>query len=309
MNITHKNPASGIKITWISIFSNILLAIAKCILGVIANSKALIADGFHSIFDISSDLIALFGLKIAVRPEDKNHLYGHHKFSSLCTLMISLSLVFFCGLLIYNSIHGWWHHEPIVPTALSLFVTGLSVLIKEALFWRTRFIAQKIGSRLLMANAWHHRADSLSSILVFCTLAIIIFGGEKYAFLDSLMGIGLAIYLGYQAIRLGKSGIDDLLDTAPKITVINDIREHILETPGALGYHKFRVRMVGDLLEVDLHLQVDGQTTVEAGHKIASEVKQNILHQHGEVLDVLVHVEPASERHLQPRGIHYKENQ
>lgn len=291
------------QITWLSIFINIILALSKCFLGVWGHSRALLADGFHSILDLSSDFVTLFGLKMAQKPEDKTHHYGHHKFGTLSTLFISALLLVFCLGLIHTSIKALLVGVKQSPDWTVLIAAAISVISKEILYWRTLVIGKKADSRLLIANAWHHRADSLSSLVVFITVVLILLGGEKFYWLDSATGILLSLYLGWEGGKLVVEASADLLDTAPSSEVVDEIRKHIIPTPGAIAYHNFRVRRVGDLLEVDLHLQVDPNMTVEESHAVASQVKQNILKQHANVYNVLVHVEPATKPHLKEKGI------
>lgn len=294
----------GISVTCLSILLNLFLAGLKGAVGIVAHSWALVGDAFHSVLDLSTDLAALFGLKMATRPEDETHHYGHYKFSSLSLLFISLVLLGGCVGLIYTCITRMAHHSLVLPGMAAIWVAAASIAVKEFLFWRTLLVARRLRSKVLHANAWHHRADSFSSLLVFVSLLVIAFNGSDWLFLDKVLGIMLGCFLGYQSVFLLYQACQDLLDAAPGKEIINDIREHIVPTPGVVGYHAFRVRPAGDLYEVDLHLQVDGDKTVKEGHEIAARVRQNILAQHEEVLDVLVHVEPAEDRHLKEKGIH-----
>lgn len=268
------------------------------------NSKALIADGLHSLVDLSTDLAALVGLKMASKPQDENHPYGHHKFSSLSTLFISATLLLFCAVLIYTSLKGLVEGLPVSPEWPALLAAGLSLVVKEWLFWRTRAIAKAEKSQLLMANAWHHRTDSISSLLVFVALLAVAFGGQQLSFLDKSVGIILGAWMGVEGMKMLLGACNDLLDTAPKEEIINDLREHVMAVEGVRAYHQFRVRRVGDMLEADVHIQVDASLTVEAGHDLATRVRALILENHPEVVDLLVHVEPAVDEHIKDAGVH-----
>ena len=292
------------QITWIGLWLNLLLGAAKTVAGWLLGSKALIADGMHSLLDLGSDIVVLFGLAMARRPEDANHLYGHHKFVSLAKLFIGFLLVVFSGLLVYTSVLGMREPAPAMknPAAAMLFAV-VSILLKEALFWWTRLVAKRLKSDLLMANAWHHRLDSLSSIGVAVALCGVWLGGDTWAFLDGAVSLVLGCYLLFEGGKIFSRACSDLLDAAPEREIIEDLREHILPTPGAMAYHDFRVRRIGDFFEVDLHLQVDPNLTVEAGHAIARNVKNRIIQKHPEVTKVLIHVEPANQDHVIKRGI------
>jgi len=297
------NQKLGKNITWLSVIINIFLSIFKCALGIFSHSQALIGDGLHSLSDLITDITALISFKISYKPEDENHHYGHYKFSSLGALFIAAILLIFCIILVITSIKSLFTGGGELPEWPALAAALISIILKEWLYWKTKHIAHKLKSRVLMANAWHHRADSFSSVFVLLAIAFAMIGGEHWLFLDKVVGLFLGAYLGFQSIKILYQASEDLLDKAPEKEMINDIREHILPTPGAIGYHQFRARRIGDLFEVDLHLQVDPNISVEEGHIIASKVKENILKQHSEVLDVLVHIEPANPLHLKEKGI------
>ncbi|PWU04721.1 MAG: hypothetical protein C5B43_04250 [Verrucomicrobia bacterium] len=301
-NLTNKK--LGENITWLSVIINIFLSILKCILGIFAHSQALIGDGLHSLSDLITDITALISFKISFKPEDENHHYGHYKFSSLGALFISAFLFLFCIALIVTSIKSLFTGGGELPEWPALAAALISIIFKEWLYWKTKKIAHQLKSRVLLANAWHHRADSFSSLFVLLAIIVAMIGGENWLFMDKVVGLFLGAYLAFQSIKLLYHSSEDLLDKAPEHTMINDIREHILPTPGVIGYHQFRARRIGDLFEVDLHLQVNPNISVEEGHIIASHVKENILQQHAEVLDVLVHIEPANPQHLKEKGIY-----
>lgn len=307
MDLESNNHTLSLKITWWGFFINLALGILKFSVGVWGHSKALVGDALHTFLDLSSDMMTLFGLKMAAKPEDSGHLYGHHKFASLSELLISLLLILFSLGLTYTSIKAFFVPYSLTPHISTLFIAVVSFVGKEVLYWWTSFIAKKVRSRLLVANALHHRTDAFSSLVVLAALFVMIFGGASWVFLDKVIGLFLAFYIAYHGIKLFKEAAQILLDSAPGKAIINDLREHILPTPGAIAYHNFRVRRLGDFLEIDLHLQVEPQLTVDQGHKIAAEVKKNILKTHAEVLDVLIHIEPANYNHIKERGIHDKE--
>jgi len=303
INVMHDSE-EGMGITWIGLWVNLLLGLIKTLAGWSLGSKALIADGIHSLLDLLSDIAVLLGLSMARRPEDQNHHFGHHKFVSLAKFFIGGTLVVFSISLVVSSVLDFRSGEDTGPVAGSAAcVAIISILVKEGLFWWTRAVAKRLRSDLLMANALHHRMDSMSSVGVAVALIGVWLGGEEWAFLDGAVTLVLGCYLVFEAAKIVLRACSDLLDAAPEREVIEDLCEHILPTPGALAYHDFRVRRVGDVYEIDLHLQVDPKITVEQGHQIAREVKLRLREQHPEVSKVLVHVEPANAEHLFKRGI------
>lgn len=294
---------TAMRITWIGLFVNLLLGCAKVIGGLLLHSKALLADGVHSLLDLLTDIVVLVGLSLANKPEDANHHYGHHKFASFAKFFVGgILLLFSVGLVVaalFDVRTGLSH--PKAGTALVLSI--VSLIFKEALFWWTRSVARRVKSELIMANAWHHRMDSLSSLGVVIALLAIWMGGAQWAFLDDAVTLILGGYLSIEALKIFYRACADLLDAAPQREIVEDLREHILPTPGAIAYHDFRVRHIGDFYEIDLHLQVDPKISVEEGHDIARCVKERMRAQHPEVFKVLIHVEPANQEHIVARGL------
>lgn len=296
-------PTSATRVTWIGLLLNLLLGAVKTTAGVLLGSKALIADGMHSLLDLLTDIAVLVGFSMAGRPEDDNHLYGHHKFASFAKFFVGGILVLFSLILVGSAILGFRIPVELPHPGVAAAIAMVSLLVKESLFQWTRRVAQRLKSDLLLANAWHHRSDSISSLGVSLALLGIWLGGESWAFLDGAVTLVFGCYLVFEASRIFRRACADLLDAAPEQEIIEDLREHILPTPGALAYHDFRVRRVGDVFEVDLHLQVDPHLTVERGHQIAGEVKRQLCEMHPEVTKALIHVEPANEEHIKQRGI------
>jgi cation diffusion facilitator family transporter len=294
---------AGRGVTWLSVWLNIALGLSKCVVGYLGQSRALLADGLHSLTDLASDAAVLFGMELAARPADAEHPYGHHKAANLVTLFIAASLLVFCALLIADSVRTLRAGEPPVPRWPTLVIALLSIGVKEFLFRRTRSVGLRTGSQMIIANAWHHRTDSFSSLLAAGGIAGALLLGSTWAFLDTLVAVLLAAYLGREGFRLLRRAIDDLMDAAPGRTVVDDLREHILDDPGALAYHDFRARQVGDMIEVDFHLLVPPDLSVGEAHEVAARVKREILRRHPEVLNVLVHVEPGLPEHHRERGV------
>ncbi|MEM8867318.1 MAG: cation diffusion facilitator family transporter [Verrucomicrobiota bacterium] len=295
--------SESVRVTWVGVLVNFALGLLKTAAGWLLGSKALVADGMHSLLDLFSDIAVLFGLLMAKRPKDETHHYGHHKFVSFAKFFIGCMLFSVSGALVVASVLEFRTGVTVPQAGPAFLVVLLAIVVKEVLFRWTRNVARRLKSGLLMANAVHHRSDSFSSVGVAVALLGVLLGGEDWAFLDALVTLVLGCYLILEAARILREAGGDLLDAAPKREIIEDFREHILAVPGAKAYHDFRVRRVGDVYEVDLHLQVDPQLTVEHGHRIAREVKQRMLEVHPEVTSALIHIEPANPEHLKARGI------
>ncbi len=293
----------GRAVTWLSVGLNILLGLTKAAVGYFGQSRALLADGLHSLTDLASDAAVLFGMTMAARPADAGHPYGHHKAANLVTLFIASSLLLFCVLLIADSVRALRIGDPAIPHWPTLAVALASIAVKEFLFQRTRRVGVRLNSQMLIANAWHHRTDSLSSLLAAAGIGAAILFGSTWAFLDTLIAVLIGAYLGREGVRLIRQAIDDLMDAAPGRAVIDDLREHVLEEPAALAYHDFRARRVGDMIAVDFHLLVPPTLNVTEAHEVAQRVKRRIRSRHPEVVNVLVHVEPGLPEHHRTRGV------
>ena len=295
---------AGNQITTWGLFINLLLGAAKVIAGVFFGSRALLADGMHSLLDLVSDAAVLIALYWSARPEDETHHYGHHKFSSFAQLFIGvLIFVFAVGLVMSIFVGGNNLSHPAHLSGITVIIAIISLLVKEVLFWRTRAVALKTRSDLIMANAWHHRSDSISSLAVAVALIAVWLGGPEWRILDDIVSAVLGSYLAIEAGKIIWKSSADLLDTAPRKEIVDDFREHILTIPGAIAYHDFRVRKIGDYYEVNLDLQLQPDLTILEGHDIASEVREEIRSAHPDVFRVLIHIEPATGHHLDERGI------
>lgn len=295
--------ADALSVTWLGVGLNLALGGAKVVAGWLGGSRALLADGLHSLTDLASDAAVLAGLAVAARPADESHPYGHHKATSLVTLGIAASVLAFAVALILSALRGLESGDLGVPHPAALGVALGSLVVKELLYRRTLRVARAHGSRLLLANAWHHRTDSASSLLAAAGIGAALLLGPDWAFLDALAAAVVAGWIGVEGLRLFRGAVDDLMDRAPEREIIDDLREHILPVEGALAYHDFRVRRSGDRLEVDFHLLVDPELTIHEGHLIAHRVKEAILARHPEVLNLLIHVEPALPEHHRERGV------
>ncbi len=293
----------GRRVTWIGVGVNVALGVVKVVVGWLGHSRALVADGLHSLSDLASDAAVLFGMSVASRPPDERHPYGHHKAASLVTLGIGASLLLFCALLVVDAVRGLEAGMERVPHLPTLVVALGSIGVKEALYRYTRRVGEHAGSRLILANAWHHRTDSAGSVVAAIGIGAAILLGPEWAFVDAVAAVVLAAWLGVEGIRLLRGAVDDLMDAAPEQPLVDDLREHILPVEGARAYHDFRARRVGDMVEVDFHLLVDPQMNIEEAHAVARRVKEEILARHPEVLSALVHLEPALPEHHRERGV------
>src|SRR6056297_1223665 len=281
----------GKKISIISLLSNTLLAVLKISIGFFANSKALIADGFHSVSDMASTIIVMISIKFSETPADKNHPYGHEKAEALGTNILAVILILTAVFLGRDAILTIMSGNIAEPGSWALFAAFISIIVKELLYRFTIKIGEEINSRGLIADAHHHRSDAFSSIA-----ALIGIGGAKlgFRFLDPLAGLVVAFLIlkvGYEILR---DTSYELMDGRPAKEKINQIRECAAAINGVIEIHDIKLRSYGPNYIVDLKIVVEDQLSVVEGHNIACRVENEIINNSEDVKDVLVHVDPLS---------------
>lgn len=281
------------QVSFIGLFSNFFLFILKLIVGVLSNSTALIADAFHSASDFLGTLVVIQGIKISNIPPDDNHPYGHDKAEPIFTKIISILLIGTGALIGYNAFKLIFISGDIsIPSTIAIYVAIISIIVKEALYQYTYRVGKKINSNILIADAWHHRSDSLSSIAALIGIVFSILG---FSFMDPLAGIVVGIMIIKTGIEIYIEAVNDLMDTAPPKDVINKFKKNILTVDGVEEISSIKVRKYGSKLIVDLKIGVNPSLTVEKGHSIAAQTKEFIMKNNPDIKDVLIHVNPYYE--------------
>ena len=271
---------------------NIILSAAKMIIGWMCNSRALIADGFHSLSDLVTDIGLLAGNRLWTRPRDADHPYGHGRYETLTTICIGLLLGLVGIIIAWNgvaTVHEGHTHS--APGALALGITILSIVSKEWLYQWTVRVARHAHSSAVEANAWHHRSDAFSSIPVLIGVAGAMLKPEWW-FLDVVAAVLVAAFIIHAAIVSPLPAVSRLLDLGVPADLGSRISEEALRVPGVRSAHALRTRYIGPDVAVDLHVQVDPDLTVREGHDIAEAVSDTLCRRIDEVKDVLVHIEP-----------------
>ncbi|MGM0370467.1 MAG: cation diffusion facilitator family transporter [Bacillota bacterium] len=273
----------------VSLVINILLAIIKIIVGFTFASKALVADGFHSVSDVVSTVIIIMSIKISQAPPDQEHPYGHGKAESIATKLLGLLLIFTGVFLVKDAVMSIIEGEISVPGSLVLWVAGLSIVTKELLYRYIKRVGEKIDSKGLIADANHHRSDSLSSFA-----ALIGAAGAKlgWPLLDPLAGLVVALFIIKVGIEILLDAINDLMDAVPSQDKVDEIKVEIEELPEIITIGDIKLRAYGPNLYVDVAIVVADQLTVIEGHRIAVKVKDKIISDNDKVQEVMVHVDP-----------------
>lgn len=275
----------------LSIVANILLALFKGFAGFFGNSYALIADAIESTTDVFSSLMVLLGLRYSTRPASHKYPYGHGRAEPLFTFAVVGFLILSAAIISYESVqHILEPHK--TPKPFTLVVLLVVIVIKEVSF---RYVQQKgkeIHSTTLQADAWHHRADSMTSLAAFIGISIAIFMGEGYESADDWAALIAAVIIVFNAYMIFRPALGELLDEQLHDDLVKDVRRIASQQAGVIDTEKCFIRKGGMNYHVDLHLIVNGEISVRQGHDIAHNLKSAVCEQLPEVSDVLVHVEP-----------------
>lgn len=281
------------KVTLIGALVNALNGLIKILVGLAANSYALIADGIHSLSDLVSDLLVLSASHFGRQQADSDHPYGHDRYETLATLLLGAILIAVAGALVWDSLSRLLTpDEVVVPGAIALLVAVASVLSKEWIYHYTLRIARKINSKLLEANAWHHRTDSLSSIVVFVAVGGALLG---FPWLDQVAAILVGLMVARIGIQLIWDSLKELVDTALPEEETAKIRAAALSIAGVKDVHHLRTRTMGSRSLLDIHLQVAPHISVSEGHEIGVWVARHLRDSFDHISDVTFHIDPEDD--------------
>lgn len=284
------------QVTWVGFFTNLILSAAKIVAGVVGRSSAMVADGIHSLSDFVTDFIVIIFIKISSKNEDSDHPYGHGKFETFATMLISFALfivaigIFYSGSVkIYEVLNGRTIER---PTYLALVMAAVSIVVKEGLYWYTIIIGRKIDSPAVIANGWHHRSDAFSSIGTLIGISGAMFLGERWRILDPITSVIVGIFIIGVAYKLARPSIQELLEMSLPQEIEQNIEQKIQATPGVITFHHLRTRKNGNAFIIDMHIKVDARSSIVEAHDIATHVENNLKAAFGKHTQVNVHIEP-----------------
>lgn len=286
----------AMRVSGVSIFVNVVLSLFKLLAGIIAGSGAMISDAIHSASDVASTVVVIIGVNMAGKKSDKEHQYGHERLECVSSILLA-GLLMITGVGIGISgiqkiIDGTSGKDLMVPGMLALVAAVVSLVVKEWMFWYTRAAAKKINSGALMADAWHHRSDALSSIGAF----VGILGARMgYPILDPVASVVICIFIAKAAIDIFRDAIDKMVDHSCDEKTVQEMREVILEVEGVRRIDVLRTRLFGSKIYVDIEIAADDDMTLKEAHTIAEEVHRSIEKKFAEVKHCMVHVNPVSE--------------
>lgn len=278
---------------------NVILIVLKFIAGIVGKSSAMVADAVHSLSDFISDAIILVFVKIAGKPKDKTHDYGHGKFETLATVIIGLLLIGAgIGLMtggIKSVIHSLNGNSLERPTMLALIVAIVSILSKEWLYHYTIKAGKKLDSQAVVANAWHHRSDSISSLGTLIGISGAMFLGDRWRILDPIAAIVVSFLIIKSGYDIAKPCISELLEASLPEEKENEIIKLVMSVPGIKFVHNLRTRRIGNGIAVDLHAKMDGSLTLTEAHEKATAAENEIKRAFGDNSIINIHMEPYSD--------------
>ncbi len=290
---THTAPeraAAASRSTWVSVVVNVVMASTQIVVGTLAKSQGLIADGIHSLSDLVSDFVVLFASHHSQKDADTDHPYGHQRFETAASLAVGLLLLAVGVGMVWSALQKLQSPNAIATVhASALWVALGAIAAKEFLFRYMLRVAKQVKSSMLVANAWHARSDAASSLVVSLGLIGNLAG---YPLLDPIAALIVGFMVARMGWGFGWDALHDLMDRAVDEQEVQAIRKTLQDTPGVAGVHDVRTRKMGDMVVVDVHIEVDAALTVEAGHNIAVAARQAVMQRH-RVLNVMTHVDPA----------------
>jgi cation diffusion facilitator family transporter len=280
------------RVTLICLVLNLILTVFQVIVGILGHSRALVADAMHTLSDMATDLVVLAGIAIGSREADERHPFGHRRVETLTVVVVSASLMAVGLYIAWDAARSIYFHTVRQPSWTVLAAAGLTILGKEWMYQFSVRAGRKYQSKVLIAKAWHHRSDALSSVAVFLGVAGMLLKPDLHI-LDPLAATIVAVFILRVGLSLLWDAMREFLDTAPDKSVVDTIQGCACGVPGVLGVHDLKVRTSGGMYQMQIHVVVKADLTVVEGHAIAKDVERRIRRDVGRVLETVIHVDPA----------------
>jgi cation diffusion facilitator family transporter len=286
------NLQTGARIALFGLAINIMLASVKMLAGFFGNAYVLIADGIESAMDVGGSIVIWGGLKVAARPPDRTHPYGHGKAEPIAAVIVAIGVLAAALGLAIQSVREIFlpHHGPAPYTLVVLIV---AVIVKEILYRYVIRFGRSVESTAVQTDAWHHRTDAMTSIAAFIGISVALIGGEAWQSADDWAALFACALIGTNGYRLLRPALFEIMDTAPRGKIVDSVRNAAAAVSGVIEVEKCLIRKMGLDFYVDLHVGVNGSISVHEGHEIAHQVKAAIQQGDSRIADVLVHIEPA----------------
>ena len=274
------------------------MTVAKLAAGIIGASAAMVADGLHSLSDLVTDFVVLFGIRMGARPVDRGHPYGHGRVETFAALIIAIALVLVGFGIMFGGLHSVYKvmHGEVLPRPglIALVMAFVSIVFKEFLYQYTARVGRRINSLVVISNAWHHRSDALSSV------ATLIGIGGAYLLgwhvLDPAAAVFVSFFIFWIAFKVGKEAYDELIDSALPPKTVEKIKETCLLVQGISAPHKIKTRRVGRRIDITMHVKMPPDMTLEAVHQKMSEMERCIKREFGHDTFIIIHPEPETSK-------------
>jgi len=277
------------RVTLVSVVWNLILTVAQIIIGFVGHSQALIADGLHTLSDFITDFMVLFALKHGRKDADQEHPYGHARIETAVTMILGIMLVVVgAGIAISAGMRLALAQTFVIPSAMTLWIAVITLGAKEGLYRYTMVVADRFDSNMLRANAWHHRSDALSSLIVAAGIGGSLLG---FGYLDSVAALIVALMVVKVGGELAWQSLRELVDTGLAAEDLESIRQVILSISGVKALHLLRTRRVGEQALADVHIIVDDRLSVSEGHQISETVRARLIREIAALADVMVHID------------------
>ncbi|MDD7114741.1 MAG: cation diffusion facilitator family transporter [Lachnospiraceae bacterium] len=292
---SNENKKIAMRISNVSIVINVVLSALKMLSGVIAHSSAMISDAVHSLSDVLSTFVVMAGIHISSKASDDDHQYGHERYECVASIILATMLGLTGAGIGYSGIKTivYGAGEIRTPGMLALIAAIVSIVVKEAMFWYTKAGADKINSGALMADAWHHRSDAMSSVGSLLGIGAARLG---YPIFDPIASIVICLFIFKAAWDIYKDAINKMVDSAVDDETLKEIREAIETEDGVMGIDAIRTRIFGSKYYVDVEISADGSQSLREAHEIAERIHDKIESQFADAKHVMVHVNPYEEQ-------------
>ncbi len=283
------------RVTWIALLSNLLISAAKLTAGILGHSQAVVADAVHSASDSVTDIAVLVGVRFWSAPADEKHPHGHRRIETMVSAAIGLVLVVVAVGIVWHALETLQEQHEQSPGWIALAAALVSILGKELLYRWSAAVGRRVKSRALVANAWHHRSDGLSSIPAALAVLAAKLLGPEWILVDHVGAVVVSLFILRAAWVIARPALGELIDTGAPEADLKRIRQIAISTDGVRDVHGLRTRYSGTGLQVDLHVKVNAELSVSEGHDISELVKRRLVLDGPGVLDVVVHLEPCEE--------------
>lgn len=284
---------TAVRVSVVSIVGNIVLSVLKMLAGILAHSVAMVSDAVHSASDVFSSIIVIIGVKISAKDSDREHPYGHERMECVASIVLAVILLvtgLFIGADALKTITGGNFSEIKAPELFALIMAVVSIIVKELMFWYTRYYAKKLDSGAIMADAWHHRSDALSSVGALIGIA-----GARMGFpiLEPVASLVICIFIAKASVDIFRDAMNKMVDRSCDEETEEKMRECVLAQEGVKGIDLLRTRIFGNKIYADIEINADGNKTLSEGHEIAENVHSAIEHEFPKVKHIMVHVNPS----------------